>query len=122
MLTTYVSGMMDVAALVSRATVLAGALTALSEAIKQPEPQTRLVISVPWMVLDAVCVPSLLVPTQLIPAPFLSTLTSALNTSLGVWTPPLVETLAISILIGSFALGSAKVWLAPGCSVKLSRW
>jgi hypothetical protein len=38
---------MGVAALAVRATVLAGALTALSEAIKQPDPQTRSVMPVP---------------------------------------------------------------------------
>ena len=66
------------------------------------------------MVLFPAWDPSLLVPTQLIPESLALALTSALKTSLGVCTPPLVEGEAMSILIGSLVLGSLNTKLLPG--------
>src|SRR5215469_3837177 len=122
MFTTYRSRMMDVLPFAVRISVRAETLLTLSQAITQLGPQTRFVTSLLWIVLFADWVPSLFVPIQLIPARFPSALISALNTSVGVWTPPLVEGEAMSILIGSLAAGSLNTWLPPGGRTKLSRW
>lgn len=122
MLTTYFSRIEDVAALARSTTLRPETLATSSDAITQLLPQTRLVMSVLLIVLDAAWLPSLLVPIQLMPAWLASTLTSALQTSLGVCTPPLVETLSRSILTGSLAAGSVNVWLPPGATTKVSRW
>lgn len=53
MLTTYSSLILDVAALVVRTTFLVATFFTLSEAIKQFDPQTRFVMSLPTMVLEA---------------------------------------------------------------------
>src|SRR5215469_11186445 len=74
------------------------------------------------MVLLPAWDPSLLVPTQLIPASLALALTSALKTSLGVCTPPFVEGDAMSILTGSLVFGSLNTKLLPGASTTLSRW
>src|ERR1700722_16274593 len=122
MLTTYFSLIREVAAFVRSTTVRLATLLTSSEAITQLLPQTRLVMSEPLIVLDAAWLPSLLVPIQLMPAWLASTLISALNTSLGVCPPPLVETLSRSILTGSLAAGRVNVWLPPGATTKVSRW
>src|SRR6202035_1198294 len=121
MLTTYFSRIADVAALARSTTVRPDTLPTSSDAITQLLPQSRLVMSEPLIVLDAAWLPSLLVPIQLMPAWLASTLTSALNTSLGVCTPPLVETLSRSILTGSLAAGRANVRMPPGATKKVSR-
>jgi hypothetical protein len=105
MFTTYRWRMMVVWPFNVRTSVRAETLLTLSQAITQLEPQTRFVTPLPLMVLLADIEPSLFVPIQLIPARVPSTLISALNTSLGVCTPPLVEGEAMSILTGSLAAG-----------------
>ena len=104
-----------------RITTRALTFTTLSDAITQLRPQTRLAMSLLWIVLFADWVPSLFVPIQLMPAPFASALISALNTSLGVCSRPFVDGAAMSILIGSLAAGSLNATPPPGGSVKLSR-
>src|SRR6516165_3857423 len=113
--------MIEVALLAVSMTVRAPALDTLRVAMTQLAPQTSWVMVELWIVLLAACDPPLLVPVQLIPRALRSTLTRALNTSLGVWVPPLAEILSRSMRTGSLAAGSLKVWLAPGARVKTSR-
>ena len=88
----------------------------------QLEPHvSSVIVGPPVNVYPAFWDPSLRVPIQLIPAPLASTLTSALNTSLGVWIPPLTETESRSMRIGSLAAGRAKVRLPPGARVMVRR-
>jgi hypothetical protein len=122
MFTTYRSRMMDVWAFAVRTSVRADTLFTLSDAITQLLPQTRFAMSLLWIVLFPDWEPSLFIPIQLIPARFASTLINALNTSLGVCTPPLVEGEAMSTLIGSLAAGSLNTKLLPGATTKLRRW
>src|ERR1700678_4274229 len=122
MFMTYVRPMDVVFAFCLSVTVLRAALPELSQAITQLEPHVSSVMAgPPANVYPARWDPSLRVPIQLMLAPLASTLTSALNTSLGVWIPPLTETASRSMRRGSLAAGSTKVLLAPGASLIVSR-
>jgi hypothetical protein len=104
MFMTYVRLMDVVFAFCLSVTVLRAALPELSQAITQLEPHVSSVMAgPPANVYPDLWDPSLRVPIQLIPAALASTLTSALNTSLGVWIPPLTETASTSMRSGSLA-------------------